>query len=184
MADDNETAVLRAKDITRPRDFSLAPNAGERAVLAERLGILAIRKLSFAGRVAPDGDADLLLEAEIGATVVQPCVVTLAPVTTRIDEKILRRYLSEMPEIPEGDEIEIPEDDSAEAMPREIDLDEVMAEALALALPAWPRAEGAEPIDLSVTEPGKAPMSDDDAKPFAALRSLRERMEDPDESEG
>ena len=58
-----------------------------------------------------------------------------------------------------------------------------MEEALVLALPDWPRAEGVEPVDLTVTEPGVTPMTDDDAKPFAGLKSLRDRMagEDGDE---
>ena len=57
-----------------------------------------------------------------------------------------------------------------------------MVEALALALPTWPRTEGVEPVTLSVTEPGKTPMSDEDAKPFAALKSLAEKAaNDPGE---
>ena len=52
-----------------------------------------------------------------------------------------------------------------------------MVEALALALPPWPRAEGVDAVALSVTEPGKQAMTDDDAKPFAALKSLRGNLE-------
>ena len=33
-----------------------------------------------------------MLEADLGATVVQSCVVTLDPVTTRVEETALRRY--------------------------------------------------------------------------------------------
>ena len=72
----------------------------------------------------------------------------------------------------------MPEDDTAEPLPRDIDLTRVMAEALALALPAFPRAEGVEPVDISVTEPGKTAMTDDDAKPFAGLKSLRDSMDE------
>ncbi len=174
MADEIATS-FRPREVTRARAFSLAPGAETRAALADRLGITAIRKLTFKGEIAPQCGTDLRLEATLGATVVQPCVVTLDPVTTRIDEPVTRTYLAEMPEPPAGDEIEMPEDDSAEPMPREIDLAEIMAEALALALPPWPRADGAPPVEVSVTEPGKMPMSDDDAKPFAALKALREK---------
>ncbi len=72
----------------------------------------------------------------------------------------------------------MPEDDSAEPLPVTIDLGEVMAEALALELPPWPRAEGVEPVEMSVTEPGKTPMTDDDAKPFAGLKALRDKLSD------
>ncbi|WP_413719789.1 YceD family protein [Silicimonas sp. MF1-12-2] len=177
MADENTATTVRARDITRPRPFTLTPDADTRAALAAELGILAIRKLSFRGELLPDGPGDLRLVADLGATVVQPCVVTLEPVTTRIDERIARHYVSEMPDIPEGDEVEMPEDDTMEPLPRDIDLTEVMVEALALALPPWPRAEGVDAVALSVTEPGKQAMTDDDAKPFAALKSLRGKLE-------
>ena len=184
MTDDKDTALLRTKDITRSQDFSLAPDAAARAALAEELGILGIRKLTFDGRIAPEGAEDLRLTARLGATVVQPCVVTLAPVTTRIDEDVTRHYLAEMPDAPDGDEVEIPEDDTAEPLPREIDLAQVMAEALALALPPWPRAEGVDPVEISVTEPGQSAMTDEDAKPFAALRSLRDKLGEDDGEKG
>jgi uncharacterized metal-binding protein YceD (DUF177 family) len=64
-------------------------------------------------------------------------------VPARIDETVRRRYLADYAE-PEGEEVEVPEDDSAEPMPEAIDLAEVLREALALALPPWPRAPGAE----------------------------------------
>ena len=50
-----------------------------------------------------------------------------------------------------------------------------MAEAVALALPPWPRAEGVETVAISVTEPGKTPLSDEDLRPFAALKALRDK---------
>lgn len=163
--------VLKTAAITRVAEFEVRPDADARASLAENLGIRGIRKLSFKGRIAPEGSADLRLEADLGATVVQDCVVTGDAVTTRIDEKVLRHYLADFAE-PEGDEAEMPEDDTAEAIPAEIDLGEVMSEALALALPPWPRADGLEHVDVTVTEPGKTPMTEEDAKPFAGLKGL------------
>ena len=150
--------------------------ADARAALANDLGIRGIKKLTFSGDIQPDGSRDLRLKAVLGATIVQDCVVTGDPVTTRIDEEIERRYLSDMPDI-EDAEIEMPEDENADPMPVSLDLRDVMAEALSLALPPWPRADGVEPVDFSVTEPGKAPMTDEDTKPFAGLASLRESLE-------
>jgi uncharacterized metal-binding protein YceD (DUF177 family) len=51
----------------------------------------------------------------------------------------------------------------------------VLTEALALALPLYPRADGAEDGSLAVTEPGKAAMTDDEARPFANLAELMRR---------
>ena len=181
MAEANGHDTVQTRDISAPVEFRLSPDAQARAKLASELGVSNIRKLTFTGRIAPDGTKDLILEADLGATVVQPCVVTFAPVTTRIDEPVLRHYLKEMPDLPEGDEIEMPEDETAEPLPREIHLAEVMAEALALAIPPWPRAAGVEPVEMSVTEAGKAAMTDDDTKPFASLKSLRDKLAKDDE---
>ena len=72
--------------------FEIAPAADARAALAARLGLLDLRKLSLRGEIAPDGPRGWRLDAALGATVVQRCGVTLAPVTTRIDETVTRRY--------------------------------------------------------------------------------------------
>jgi uncharacterized metal-binding protein YceD (DUF177 family) len=170
-----ETRVLATAKITRAHPFVLTPGTEEREALAEDLDIRGIRKLTFRGEVTPSGGRDLTLEAELGATVVQDCVVTGEPVVTRIDTGVTRRYLADYAP-PGGDEVEMPEDDSAEPLPAALDLYAVMTEALALELPLFPRAEGVDPVDLTVTEPGVAPMTDDDAKPFAGLKALRDKL--------
>jgi uncharacterized metal-binding protein YceD (DUF177 family) len=171
--------ILRLDDGSRAgHTFELVPPAEVRAALAERLGILALRKLRFAGRLEPQRKRDWRLVGELGATAVQACVVTLAPVTTRIDETMERRYLAQMPDLPDGDEIEMP-DDTVEPLPAALDVGAVMAEALALALPAWPRAEGVEYGQGAYAEPGTQPLTDADARPFAGLKGLiRKRHDD------
>ena len=106
-----------------------------------------------------------------------------APIYTTVvwEEDVARRYLEAF-EMPEGGEVEMPGDDEAEALPATLDLSVVMEEALALALPLYPRAEGAGPADAQVAEPGAAPLTDADVKPFAGLRALRDRMRDGDGS--
>ena len=151
--------------------FALAPEAGDRAAIAEHLGIPGIRKLRFEGRLSPQGRQDWRLEAHLGATAVQDCVVTLEPVTTRIEEDVVRRYLSDVTP-PAPGEVEMPEDDTVEDLPQSLDLVEVMAEALALALPPYPRAPGVELGETVVTEPGAAPLTEERTKPFAALKDV------------
>lgn len=149
--------------------FDLAPEAADRAAIAAHLGIPGVRKLRFAGSLRPEGRQDWRLEGELGATVVQESVVSLEEVTTRIDERVERRYLVD-PGEPEADESEMPEDDTIEALPASLDLVEVMLEALALALPPYPRAEGEELGEVVVTETGAEPLTEERAKPFAALK--------------
>lgn len=169
--------VVRVADLgtAAPRTFAIEPDAGERARIAEELDLIALRKLHFEGRIVAEGARDWRLEAHLGATVVQACVVTLDPVTTRIDEAVVRRYLTDLPD-PGPAEIEMPEDDTVEPLPREIDLGAVMIEALSLALPPFPRRPDAELGEVVVTEPGAAPLRDADLKPFAGLAGLKDRL--------
>lgn len=168
--------VIRLSELPQRRESAhlLEPDAEERAAVARALGIPAVRKLRFEARLAPEG-AGWRLTGDLGATVVQDCVVTLEPVVTRIDETVTRRYLPGLAE-PEAAEVEMPEDDSIEPLPAAIDLAQVMIEALALALPDYPRAEGAGSGDVAVTEPGAAPLTDDDLRPFSGLKGLRDRL--------
>ena len=163
-----------AADASHP--FALTPDAAGRAALAAELRIPGIRKLRFNGALEPLGSADWRLEAMLGATVVQDCVVTLAPVVTRIDVPVSRTYLADPPSVPEADEVEMSEDDSVEPLPTFLDLNALMAEALALALPDYPHVEGAAPLEQSYGAPGAEPLADDVVKPFAGLAGLRAKL--------
>ncbi|WP_108483975.1 YceD family protein [Oceaniglobus ichthyenteri] len=173
--------ILRLADLAQRREtaFELAPDAAARAALARDLGIDGVKKLRFAGTLTPLSGRDWQLDATLGATVVQPCVVSLAPVTTRIDTDVTRRYLADWQEPDTTGEVEMPEDDTAEALPATLDLNLVLAEALALALPDFPRAQGVELGEAVFTEAGKTPMRDEDTRPFAGLAGLREALEPP-----
>ncbi len=158
--------------------FSLTPDVATRNAIAKELGLLGLRKVRFAGKITPFGTSDWRLNARLGATVVQACVLTLAPVTTRIDERIIRGYLAELA-APQGDgELEMPDDETLEPVGEVIDPGLVMVEALALALPIYPHAPGAELTDTDFAGPGIKPMTDEDARPFAGLRGLHEKFED------
>ena len=63
---------------------------------------------------------------------------------------------------------------------RDRDIAQVMAEALSLAAPDYPRADGVELESSTFTEPGVAPMTDEDTKPFAALKALKSKLSDPE----
>lgn len=170
---------LRVSDLAgrKPTRFSVELPEEALAALAADLELLELRKLSFRGELRPRGRDDWELEAELGATVVQACILTLAPVTTRITDQVRRRYLAEMPE-PEGDEVEMPEDDSIEPLPQVIDPGEVMREALELALPLYPRAEGAELGAVQGTPPGSEPLVEEKLRPFAQLKDLMRKKDD------
>ena len=162
----------------RPQPFDIVPDEGARAALAQELGLSALRKLRFTGDIRSSGKRDWVLSGQLGATVVQPCVQTLEPVTTRIDVPVERRYLAGWTPTEEpGAETEMPEDVSTEPVPATIDAWTVMAEDLAIAVPDYPRAEDAPPLgEMVVTEPGRAPLRDEDTKTFAGLAALKDKL--------
>lgn len=165
---------LRVADLPtrRPQKFHLRPDAPARAEIATVLGVSAVRKLDFQGTVQADGRHDWRLQGRLGATVVQPCVITAEPVSTRIDTDIERRFLRHMPQ-PDNAEAEMPDDDTLEPLGPEIDPGAVMIEALAIALPDYPRAPGAELGEVDFAPPGAAPIDDARPNPFAALAALK-----------
>ncbi|MCG7521176.1 DUF177 domain-containing protein [Ruegeria sp. Ofav3-42] len=168
---------LRVADLPQnaPTPFDLRPDTKGLDTIKADLGLLGLRKLSFVGDVRAQGKRDWVLTGKLGATVIQPCVVTLEPVTTRIDVPVSRVYLKDWTD-PDEPEFEIPEGDETEPLGPEIDPASVMVEALSLALPQYPRKDGAELGQADYTEPGKPAMTDEDAKPFAGLANLRDAL--------
>lgn len=171
----------RPHNATEEIDWS--PDAEARAEIARALDVPEVRKLRLTGTLSPEGKRDWRLDATLGATVVQACVVTLAPVTTRIDESLTRRFLARMPD-PGPGEVEMPEDTDVEPLPETIDLGALAVEALELALPPYPRADGAEAGEMVFAEPGTTPMTDEDVRPFAGLAGLRDSLKPDEDGEG
>lgn len=159
----------------KPTRFDLRPEASVRAAIASALDLLDLPAFRFRGELRPTGRSDYLLEAELTASVVQPCSVTLAPVPATIAETVRRNYLSNWQD-PEGDEVEMPEDDTQEPLPEVIDLGAVAIEALALSLPLYPRAPDVALGEAVFAPPGSEPLREADLKPFAGLAALRDRL--------
>ncbi|MCX7559568.1 DUF177 domain-containing protein [Sulfitobacter sp. F26204] len=179
MAHPNSSdTAIRVSDLSQSTDnaFALRPDAEELKTICSELGFLTLRKLSFDGQITPIGNSDWALEGQLGATIVQPCVVTLEPVTTRIDVAVRRQYLSGYTD-PEEPEAEMPEDDSTEPLGNWIDPGQVMRESLALAAPDYPRKNDATLGQMVYTKPGESPMTDEDARPFAGLADLKNKLE-------
>ena len=172
------SAPVRISDLRsdRPVEFACAPDAAQRRQLCDLLGISDLRKLRFAGQIVAAGQSDWRISGTLGATVVQPCVVTLEPVTTRIDEPVVRYFTNGLAEPDPGSETEIPSDETREPLGAFVDPGRVMVEALALAIPAYPRAEGANLAERQFSGPGKEPMSDEKARPFAGLADMRRKL--------
>lgn len=177
------THPMRLGDLqgTRNTSFELQPTVAECAAIADHLGIIGVKKLRFIGEFTPQGRTDWELTAKIGGTVVQSCVVSLDPVTTRIEEPVLRRYVANF-EDPDEEEVEMTADENTEPLAQIIDAAAVMIEALSLALPPYPRKDGADLGEAVFADKEVTPMTDDDAKPFAGLGALRDALQNKGET--
>ncbi len=131
----------------------------ERAALARRLGLLGLDLLRATAKIepadgpdGPDGQGDgrlLRLSGHLSAELSQACVVTLEPVASRIEEDFTLLYGLEPDSTPAVEAAaEVVVDPEAEAPPEPLgpgglDLGEVVAQQLAVALDPYPRAPGA-----------------------------------------
>lgn len=166
------SAALSSRKANR---FDFRPNVEGRAAIAVELGLLDLPALRLKGEIRPTGRNDFELVADLTADIVQPCSVTLAPVPSSLTENVRRLYLADWQD-PDGDEVEMPEDDTRDPLPEVIDVATVALEALALALPLYPRAPGAELGEAVYTAPGATPLRDEDLRPFAGLAALKSRL--------
>jgi uncharacterized metal-binding protein YceD (DUF177 family) len=155
--------------LARPRSrHRIEANPEEMAALARRFGALAIEGLSAEIQVEfVPGDQVLRVTGHVSALVRQACIVTLDPVenivTAELDEMFAR-------EVDDGKELDLIADDPtgwAEPWPGDyIDLGELAAQNLALAIDPYPRKAGAE----IATERGGEDAGR--SRPFAGLGGL------------
>ncbi|MBL4864649.1 MAG: DUF177 domain-containing protein [Rhodobiaceae bacterium] len=134
LRDDVPAAGLRLK---------LDADSAARVVLAERLGLLSIDSLSTQVEVFPWRKMGLSVEGTFSAEVTQACVVSLEPVQASLSQTFVLRY---RPMVHEGEgnrEVAVNplEDEPPENLPETgIDLGEIVAEQLVLALDPYPKA--------------------------------------------
>ncbi|MGE0119649.1 MAG: DUF177 domain-containing protein [Dongiaceae bacterium] len=153
----------------------IVANEVERARLAERFGLLALDRLAATLQLRRSRSGVIRVTGRFEAEVVQACVVTLEPVPARVSESFAAAF-GPSPAAPAGEVVivDLDEEDPAEELvDGRIDLGEVVAQQLAVALDPYPRAPGAD--DRFSTADGEGADGDAKAGPFAALERLRER---------
>jgi uncharacterized metal-binding protein YceD (DUF177 family) len=145
------------------RDLEIVASSAEAAALAARFGIPEVRRLQARLRLRPEQDGPVMVTGEILATVVQSCVVSHEPVLEQLVAAVALRLL------PAGRPAsDTPEDDVDEIETGgQVDLGELVAEEVALALDPYPRHPDA-------SMPPEA--SDPEENPFAGLAALKGRQ--------
>ena len=155
----------------RQHGVTLEATGQECRALAERFALVAIERLTAHLVLYCVVDA-IIVDGRVDAAVIQACSVTGDPIATDVDEPVMLRFVNQL-DGPMHDEIEL---DPAEmdTLPIEgdaIDLGEVVAETLALALDPFPRAPRAAAVLKAAGVIGE-----DEVRPFNAFAALGDKL--------
>lgn len=158
---------IRAHEVGQPKMHNIGADTHERAALAQRFDLLSLDRLEASLTITRiDGtrtEAAFTITGRFSAAGTQPCVRTRTPVPFTIAEELKLRLI---PDAPQGEDLELGEDDlDAEPLTSDIiDLGEYTAQALGLALDPYPRS----------TEPAPGILTEEQARaassPFAILK--------------
>ncbi|MGB0631887.1 MAG: YceD family protein [Alphaproteobacteria bacterium] len=159
-----------------PRQIDLTASDDERALLAKRFDQQSIGRLTAnLVLVWLEPGKVLSVSGRFEADVVQTCVVSLESVPASLDEEINLIFATNIEE-----SADIVDPDEAEPLEGEaIDLGELVAEELSLALDPYPRRPDIDPrsIDLgpgvSLISEGEAEKGAERANPFEVLAALK-----------
>lgn len=152
------------------RTIEVDADAQERAALAKRFDLIGIERLTGKFTIRRDA-AGIVAEGRVTAAVTQACSITGDPLPATVDEPVALRFVAE--EDAGQDEVELGDSD-IDVIPHDggtIDLGEVAAETMALALDPFPRGPNAEVV---LKEAGV--LSEEQAGPFGALAGLKDRL--------
>lgn len=158
-----------------PRIVEIEAEPEERRKLAGRFRLQAIDRLAARVRLLRRADG-IHADGHVSAEVVQSCAVTGDPLPQSVEAPFAVRYVLESAP-GNSDEVELSEED-CDTLPLEkgrIDLGELAAETLSLALDPYPRSESA---DAALREAGL--LDETEAGPFAALKALKDRLAKPE----
>ena len=161
-------------------DAEIEADAAERLALARRFDFISLDRLEAKVRLAPIHGTPLWrLTGTLGADVVQRCVVTLEPLPSTVQDSFDELYAPPAHVEQLEKEAADAEGDDLAAIPEPfdhggVDVGEVVAQYLSLALDPAPRKPGA--LEISFVD-GDAPADADAApekeSPFAVLKKLK-----------
>jgi hypothetical protein len=163
---------------------TLTASDDECAALAGRFGLVALRSLRAELRIRrARAGRYVAIEAGLLASVVQTCVVTLEPVPAELDERfsLLLGPIGQRggdSDIAASGDLIVDLDQPEPLDGDEIDLGELVAQQLSLALDPYPRAPDVDADALTTIYGDKASTEEADApppspNPFAALATRR-----------
>ena len=152
------------------RRIEIAADEAERAALATRFGLIAVQRLGAALTVQREA-AGVGVRGRVTGAVIQACSVTDEPLDVDIDEPVALLFVERMET---QEEVELGADtlDTVEIEGSAIDLGEVAAETMALALDPFPRGPNA-----AAALKAAGVISEEEARPMGPFAGLKARLE-------
>lgn len=163
---------------SQPFEIEIEADANERVALAARFDLLSLDRFTARFSVRRLRKDLIRVKGRIAAGLVQACVVSLDPVPAEIDEELELDFLESGGDRARdtADEIDLDAegpDGPEPLLGSEIDLGEVAAEQLGLAINPYPRRAGAEVPAEWAGEEAPEPAPVEKVNPFAALGKLK-----------
>jgi uncharacterized metal-binding protein YceD (DUF177 family) len=156
------------------QEREIVANPAERGRLAERFELLALDRLTATLGLKRGRGGLIQVRGRFEAEVVQACVVTLEPVRSRLSESFTVAFGTGSRAAGGEAVIGLEEEDPPEELIEgRIDLGEMVAQQLAVALDPYPHTPGAG--DKAGISPAGEAGAEKKASPFAALAQLRPR---------
>jgi uncharacterized metal-binding protein YceD (DUF177 family) len=154
-----------------PKRIEIGADATERRRLAGRFRLVALDRLSAAMTLQRRAGI-IHVGGEVEAALVQACVVTDEPLPTELRAPFHVRYVPDALSSAGEEEVELSAED-CDTLPLEsgrIDLGELAAETMALALDPYPRSPEADAV-MREREAAQA----QESSPFAALKAIKDK---------
>jgi uncharacterized metal-binding protein YceD (DUF177 family) len=154
-------------------DERIEANEEELDALAKRMDVIAIKSLKATMHIQRSSLGEMVeVKGRFVANVVQNCGVTLEPFEAEVSEEFIS-YFAEPSTIPNSEEVQVDDDQSPEPiLPNgDIDVGELTAQHLALAIDPHPRKPG---VTFEIPEEVRA----QPANPFAVLAEFRAKKKD------
>ena len=154
------------------REIEVVPGVEALGTIAEQMSLAGLDRL-HARLAAVPFRGGIRVQGRLEATVIQPSVVSLEPVTQEIDEPIDRIFLPEPDKAQKPSPsaevfVDLEEDDLPDFVSgHEVDLGPLLLETLSLALDPYPRLPGETLDSLGLKN------DDEDEGPFARLKLLQ-----------
>lgn len=168
--------VIKLEGARPPRvRFAIDATPTECAALARRFGLVQLDRLSAKGQAELGSGGQWRLTGILTASVVQNCVVSLEPVSAEVEESFELDFTAKNDDDEDG-EVDLTVGD-AEPLPADgrLDVGEITAQQLSLALDPFPRKPGVQWEETPAPEDVKP---GDRVQPFKDLADRLGRREE------